>query len=56
MVKFHPLIEKVWWIQTVTPTPTPGIRTETNMSPLTFGGGVGGGGGERGHSFDLLKI
>ena len=31
LVKYHPLIQEIWCIQTV--TPTPGIRTETNMSP-----------------------
>ena len=28
-----------WWIQTDWPTPTPGIRIETNMSPLPLVGG-----------------
>ena len=39
LVKFHPLIQEIWWIPIV--RPTPGIRTETNMYPLTFGGGGG---------------
>ena len=33
MVKFHPLIQEIWWIRIVMLTPMPGIRTETNISP-----------------------
>ena len=35
LVKFHPLIQEIWYIQTVTPTPMPmpRIRTETILSP-----------------------
>ena len=41
LVKFHPLIQEIWWIQTVTLMPAPRIRNDTIMSPLTFGGGGG---------------
>ena len=40
LVKFHLLIQEIWWIQTVTLKPTSGICTEINMSPLTFSGGT----------------
>ena len=31
--------QEIWWIQTDLPTPTPGIRTEINRSPLPLVGG-----------------
>ena len=31
--KIPPLIQEKWWIQTITPTASPGTRTETNMPP-----------------------
>ena len=39
LVKFHPWIQEIWWIQTVTQMATPRIRNETIISPLTFGRG-----------------
>ena len=44
LIKLHLLVQEIWLIQSVTPTPMPmpGIRTETNMSSLTFGVCVGG--------------